>query len=99
MAATITSLHRQWLIENYANLSNKECRAQLGCEYGRLKELVKECGLTWKSDTKAAQHKMSRYCDEASGHYCMDCKRYRTNGICGKDGRDIGALWQKKCFK
>ena len=98
-AVVFTDEHRKWLKENYAHLSNRQCRLHIGCGYERLKELVLELGLTWKSDDRAIQQKRSRYNDaEACGRYCMDCEKYRKDGICGKTGKDIGALWQKKCF-
>ena len=56
-AAEITSEHREWLKENYAHLTNRQCRAYIGCGYERLKKLVLELGLTWKSDDKAIQRK------------------------------------------
>lgn len=99
-AAVITDEHREWLKANYAHLSNRECRKHIGCGFARLREEVERCGLKWKSDVVAIQQKKSRHTDEGIiGNYCMDCSRYRVNGICGKTGKDVGALWQKKCFQ
>ena len=95
-----TQEHRDWLRDNYPLLSNKQCRKYLGCGFDRLKVLVEELGMEWKTYTPAAKIRMERHHDrEANGGYCIDCKRYREGGICGKNGKEIGALWQKKCFK
>ena len=97
----ITDEHREWLKENYAHLSNKQCRKHIGCGYDRLKKLVAELGLQWRTEIKSKGVKVKKCLSDQilDGNYCQDCKRYIANGICGKTGKDIGALWQKKCFE
>lgn len=100
----LTSEHREWLLTNYAHMSNRQCCKYIGCGYERLKRFVGECGLVWQSDrarheSKPKQEPKLIYLDKnAPGGYCMDCKRYKGEGRCDKTGKDVGALWKKKCF-
>lgn len=94
----ITTEHREWLKANYAQLSNRKCREHIGCGYERLKEVLLELGMTFKSDIPSVRQKAQRCHDQEAGNYCMDCEYYKTGGECRKTGRSIGALWQKQCF-
>jgi hypothetical protein len=96
----------EWLTENYPVKTNYFCRTFLHISNTRLLNKVKEMGLEKakgaKPDVivrKPQPQKPKIYLDaDAPGGYCMDCTRY-SNGVCRKKGKDVGALWQKKCFK
>ena len=100
-----TDEDRDWLKENYPHLSNNTCIKHLKCGYESLKRLLAECGLKHRNQThintrfKAKKEKKFLWLDVgAEGERCMDCKSYVKGGTCFKTGKDIGALWQKKCF-
>ena len=97
----------QWLKENYPTQSDHKCRTKLGISYKRLWMKAEELGLekVKPSDFEAARQvqvtkasKKRYFYDEGAQGYCQDCKLY-LNAICGKTGKDVGALWQKKCFE
>ena len=98
----------EWLKQNYATTTDHKLRTHLHMSQERLTRLAKEFGLkkemvdpdrvglftTKKKKTKKVLHQ-----DEESTDFCMDCQKYVKGGICGKTGKEVGALWQKKCFK
>lgn len=100
-----TDEDREWLIENYPHLSNTACIKALKCGKQSLQKLVAECGLEYHNQTKpntkfiAQKEKKFVWKDKDATERCMDCKRYVQGGTCSKTGRDVGALWQKTCFK
>lgn len=89
-------------MENYPHMSNKQCQKHLHCGNAYLRQLVKDCGFAYKVRTKVDNPKPVKKCDwedvNAKG-YCIDCSFYIRNGICGKTGKSVGALWKKKCLK
>lgn len=96
-----TDEDRDWLKENYPHLTNRTCIQHLKIGFKTLKELVVECGLEYKCRTNANTKEELRNRwkeDNTNIGYCMDCSRYVTGGTCGKTGKCVGALWQKKCF-
>ena len=51
------------------------------------------------SAVKTSKDRKVLWMDEnACGSYCQDCIRYHK-GKCEKTGKEVGALWQKKCFR
>lgn len=100
-----TGEDREWLKENYPHLTNTACMKYLKCGRQPLKNLVAECGLEYHKsnpNTKFIAKKEMRFpwMDAgAEGKRCMDCKWYVAGGTCSKTGKDVGALWQKKCFE
>ena len=96
----------EWLKQNYATTTDHKLRTHLHMSQERLTRLAKEFGLkkekveqrsglfTPKKKTKKVLHQ-----DEESTDFCMDCQKYCKGGICGKTGKEVGALWQKKCFE
>lgn len=96
-----TEEDRQWLKDNYPLLSNKKCQKHFDCGYEVLKKLVAECGMVYRNlshDNTKPKAKHAWYDDEVCKGYCMDCKHYVQSCKCSKTGKEIGALWQKKCF-
>jgi len=94
----------EWLTENYPIKSNYFCRTYLHISNTRLLNKAKELGLEKvkgkHSEVRKPKPKKSPYYKDtdAPGGYCMDCRRY-CKLTCKKTGREVGALWQKKCFK
>lgn len=94
----------EWLTENYSIKTNYHCRTFLHISNTRLLHKAKELGLEKEKgkhqvERKPQPQKPPYYKDaDAPGGYCMDCCRY-YNLICEKTGKEVGALWQKKCFK
>ena len=95
-----TDEDRQWLKDNYPHLSNKQCMVHFGCGSERLKTLVEECGLEYKLQVLTPKKKKKPIWidNDNCTSFCLDCKDYIKTGICGKTGKDVGALWKKKCF-
>jgi hypothetical protein len=96
----------EWLKENYPYMTDYKLRTHLHMSQERLIKLAKEFGwqkvnhpanvglFTPKKKTKKVLHQ-----EEDSQGYCMDCSFYRPGGLCKKTGKDVGALWMKKCFR
>jgi hypothetical protein len=98
----------EWLKENYSSLKNIECCNHLKCSYSMLRKLVESIGMQYNSprrkDGKVViykpKEKVPIYQDkDATGGFCQDCSFYQPGGFCKKTKKDVGALWQKKCFK
>ena len=95
----------EWLKENYPIKSDRFCRIQLHVCWIRLREKVKELGLQKageikvRATTEKPAVKNPVWHDEGCERYCMECLRYHPGGGCQKTGKEVGALWQKKCFK
>lgn len=94
----------EWFKANYEIAPINESRRYMKVGYDRIAELAEELGLKVKerkplSTIKKKEKPKIYYDADAPGNYCIDCKYYRSEGICLKTGKEIGALWQKKCFK
>lgn len=105
---TFTKKELDWLRENYPTSSDYKIRTHLHMGQGRLQMLVEEMGLE-KEDPEKFRHKIPvdgrvkfkkdiTKDKEASGSVCMECAYYRQGGVCGRTGKDICALWKKRCF-
>lgn len=100
-----TDEDRDWLKDNYPHLSNTSCLKKLKCGFESLKKLIAECGLEYHNQTNpntkfiAKKENKFVWSDKDATERCMDCKRYMQGGICSKTGKDVGALWQKRCFE
>lgn len=93
----------EWLKENYPIKTDHSCRMHLHISYERLYEKAEELGLKKivlkPSAVKTSKDRKVLWIDEnACGSYCQDCIRYHK-GKCEKTGKEVGALWQKKCFR
>lgn len=66
-----------------------------------LKRLAQEMNLEKVIEKKKSSlpPKPKYFHDEGCSGFCQDCLCYVANGRCEKSSREIGALWQKKCFK
>lgn len=104
----ITPEQIEWLKENYPITTDHNCRLYLHIGYKRLWMLVEQYGLKKRDLTEKEKEERSilklqknvAWCDiNNKGGYCIDCVNYRTDGICWKMKKPIGALWKKKCFK
>ena len=100
----------EWLKANYGTLSDCKCRLKLRISYKRLWEKAEELGLEKKKKRKTEMSttdlaklphrgKKRIHIDEGAEKYCQDCKFYISGGTCKKTGKDVGGLWQKKCFR
>ena len=94
-----------WLTNNYPNKTDYFCRTYLHISHERLQSMVEKLGLEKtkgkhsREERKPKPQKPPYYRDvDAPGGYCMDCSKY-CNITCGRTGRTVGALWQKKCFR
>ena len=102
----LTGEDREWLIANYPHHTNTACLKHLKIGYKKLKEWIAECGLEYRNQThnntrekQKNQWKGEPEKETQIGGYCIDCPKYVNGGTCSKDGKTIGALWQKTCFK
>ena len=98
----LTDEDREWLKQNYPHHTNRACLQHLKIGYAKLKEWVAECGLKYRNQThNNTREKLKNQWKEEikCGDYCIDCPNYVNGGTCFKDGKIIGALWQKPCFK
>ena len=90
--------------DNYPTKPNYVCREHLHICYERLRLLVNELGLQKEKSGKVKvklynrPKKKNQYEDEISKGYCLNCLFYLNGGVCGKTGKEVGALWKKKCF-
>ena len=94
----------EWLKENYPIKSDYDCRTYLHVSRYRLIHKVMEMGLKKRRMTTQytlvpTKKRLCVWLDEGSSGFCRDCSKYVMGGICEKNGKEIGALWQKKCFK
>lgn len=101
----LTPRDMRWLEEQYPILPDSEIRKHLRIGNYRLAKIVKDNGWVKIRHTrsKAIFHnpkpkKVLWLDEEAPGGRCIDCRNY-VKGCCIKTGKDVGALWQKKCFK
>lgn len=101
-----TEEDRDWLIANYPHHTNRACLEHLKVGYKKLKEWIAACGLEYRHQThENTKVKLkNRWKEEPDketmiGNYCIDCSNYVKGGTCSRNGKTIGALWQKKCFK
>ena len=91
--------------ENYPTKSDHDCRVYLKISPQRLVAKAKELGLAKKRDTSTyslipIKRRKCIWFDEGSfGQYCMNCSAYVIGGTCDNNGKEVGALWQKRCFK
>ena len=93
----------EWFKENFPTGNINVVRAKMGVTIGRLYELAEEWGVERKKERKGkylpAGHKRLLYFDpDAPGNYCINCDRYIPGGVCRKTGKEVGGLWQKRCF-
>lgn len=105
---TFTKKELDWLRENYPTSSDYKIRTHLHMGQGRLQMLVEEMGLEKEDPEKfrnkipvegKVKVKVDITRDEgAPGGVCMDCDYYKIGGICGRTGKEICALWKKRCF-
>lgn len=103
-----TSEEIEWLKENYPVKSDHVCRLHLHISYKRLWLKVEELGLKKVKPTdfevekkvhvKCRKRRLYEDEDSLKG-YCLDCIHYIAGGKCKNSGKDVGALWQKKCFR
>lgn len=101
MVRNITCEDRNWLMENYPHMPNKQCLKHLHCGYPYLRQLVKDCGFAYKVRAKVDKPKPVKKCeweDANAKGYCIDCSHYRQGGECDKRRKSVGALWKKRCF-
>lgn len=102
-----TSEDIQWLKDNYATKSDHACKTHFKTTFQQLWLKVDELGLKkdkpsdfellrllYRRGDKKMLHK-----DQEGKGYCLDCPRYRVGGFCSKTGKEVGALWQKKCYQ
>ena len=100
-----TEEEKQWLIEHYHTLKQKDCARHLHCSGGVIRRVAKELGIyeyrkTYdNTEANKAQKAVSKQTNQGNQGYCMDCALYKAGGICGKNGRETGALHKKNCFK
>lgn len=105
-AKKLTPEQIAWLKENYAKTSDNRCRNVLGITFKRLWALADEFGLVKDKPTdfeilrqeQIKPRNKTLHLEDTSQGYCLDCEKYIKGGICGKSGKWVGALWQKKCF-
>lgn len=90
----------EWFRKNYPTQTYKYIRLTLHMGIDTIKRLAKEMNLVKVEEEKAAPPPKPKYFyDEGCICFCQDCLYYVANGRCEKSGKEIGALWQKKCFK
>lgn len=90
----------EWFRKNYPTQTDKFIRLTLHMGISTIKRLAAEMNLEKVEEEKAAPPPKPKYfCDEGSSGFCQDCKFYVKNGKCEDSNKEIGALWQKKCFK
>lgn len=90
-----------WLRENYPITTDYVCRTHLHICNERLLRLVAEMGLQKRIIIKERKPRPKVYIyldDKAPGGFCMDCNKYVPGGQCGRNGKEVGALWIKRCF-
>lgn len=103
----ITEEQLQWLRENFDKYSNHKLRVSLHTTEKRLVRLMAEMNLVRTERAKGQRLPIAKkvkkkyvYLDEdAPGQYCRQCLYYQQGGICKKFSKDVGALWQKRCFE
>lgn len=102
-----TAEELEWLKENYPTKSDHYCRTHLHTSYKMLWQTAEELGLVKVKPTDFEKNKevqvikcskKTAHYDEGARGYCMDCPHYSKGAICSKTGKEIGALWQKKCY-
>lgn len=100
-----TEEEKQWLIEHYQTSKQKDCARHLHCSDGVIRRVAKELGIyeyrKTYDNTEANKEKkaVTKESNQENQGYCMDCAWYKVGGICGKNGKVIGALQKKNCFK
>ena len=100
---TFTPEQIEWFKANWYETNINVVRAKMGVTIGRLYELAEEWGVERKKERKGkylpAGHKRLLYFDpDAPGNYCINCDCYIPGGVCRKTGKEVGGLWQKRCF-
>ena len=99
MKTTLTESEVQWLIDN-RSMSQEKCAAALGVTRHTISAYLTELGLNKPRAKPGLTKKQKKRLIVDSGNgYCIDCKHYKVGGICGKNGKDTGALRKKECFK
>ena len=105
-----TEAEKQWLINNYDDMKQKDCAKHLHCSDNVIRRVAKELGIfvsrktydpNKKKTAKPVEKKVVKAEDiqaQLQG-YCQDCCYYQAGGYCLKLKRDTGALNKKICFK
>lgn len=91
---------KQWVIDHYLKVKLKDIAKYIGCSPILIRRLVKELGI-WREPHHCGNKLMERIPDSMHSEgdrYCIECAHYLKGGNCGKSGKTIGALHQKKCF-
>lgn len=99
-----TPEEEQWLRDNYPTKSDISCRKYLHVSRHHMMLKVQELGLIKKRNPQYSlipvKKRQCVWLDEnSSGGYCMNCTDYVSGGTCCNGGKEVGALWQKRCFK
>lgn len=100
-----TEEDRKWLVKFYPLQTAKQCMHHFHCTREKLRELVEDCGMKYRGHKNEKKVKKTpvkprnKWQDEGATRFCIDCRHYNPNGICGKSMKEVGALWQRKCFK
>lgn len=93
-----TEKEKQWLIDNYATMKQADCAKHLMVSANVVRRLAKELGIYEKKNLAIEVNKPKARPDilEAGKKYCIECAFYVVGGICGRNGRIIGALHNLK---
>lgn len=90
---------KQWVIDHYLKVKQKDIAKYLNCSPILIRRLVKELGIWRKPENvKAKMERIPDSMHSEGDRYCIECCHYVKGGTCGKNGKIIGALHQKKCF-
>ena len=97
-----------WLTDNYPHKTEAFCANHFQVSIYAVRKKAKELQLKrvfYKRDKQkekklfAIKIKSPVYMDAYAKGHCLDCVYYLSEGNCSKTGREVGALWQKKCFR
>ena len=89
-----------WLEANYHTLTLKDCARHLQISKDLVRKTANKLGLDLVRKTACVPDgSIMPNVIQGNAGYCIDCALYKEGGICKKNGRSIGALHMKSCFK
>lgn len=80
----------EWLKANYRSKTPIECAEFLNVHISSVYKYRKMLRLEENAASQA---------EKGQRGYCLDCQDYIIGGFCSRNGKPIGALNQKLCFK
>ena len=92
---------QKWLSIHSDKFNQIDLSKRLGVSIKTIATYQRELGLKEKrkenSKSKKSAEKPNHF--QSGDGYCLDCINYSIGGLCRRNGKMIGALHMKECFK